>query len=226
MASFFKSLIDRFRDRQTGQKPTKPIGGKIAYFQLEAWWLSTFTEDERKYIQRQCAVEPVSEVAGVFLPDDLTTGDIVNTSQSAVEMLTMLARGLDAPKDRAIAERVYDKALELAHGGDILDAHFLYGQMIKTLYRLREQPGYPEKAIDACQRQISIAKEAAKAFRIEYPDSPQLPSHRGFNQLAIVLEKQRKFQEAIELAQQAATQGWPGDWQRRIERCRARAKKV
>ena len=119
-----------------------------------------------------------------------------------------------------------EKAEELAETeGSVLDAHFLYGQKLAIYYKDRETPGCLEKAIKACKQQIALAEKAAKAFRREYKDSP-LPSHKGYQQLAIILEKQGKFDETIELCRKADKQGWAGDWEKRIERCRKKADKA
>ncbi|MDZ7702928.1 MAG: hypothetical protein U5L04_00405 [Trueperaceae bacterium] len=77
------------------------------------------------------------------------------------------------------------------------------------------------KAIEACHQQIALSEEAKDAFLLGYEDSP-LPSHVGYRRLAIILEKQKKYQEAIDLCICAKEQGWSGDWEKRIERCRAR----
>ena len=43
--------------------------------------------------------------------------------------------------------------------------------------------------------------------------------HTGYEQLAIILEKQREYDEAIDLCKQAQKQTWSGEWDKRIERC-------
>lgn len=48
------------------------------------------------------------------------------------------------------------------------------------------------------------------------------PTHYGFKQLAIILEKQKRFAEAIEVVEEAQRQAWDGDWQNRLERLRRR----
>jgi hypothetical protein len=75
-----------------------------------------------------------------------------------------------------------------------------------------------QKAIDACMQQINLAPHAAKAFRAEYPNDDCLPAHKGYEQLAIIFEKQMRLKEAIALCQEADSQGWAGDWDRRIDR--------
>lgn len=45
-----------------------------------------------------------------------------------------------------------------------------------------------------------------------------LPSHHGYKQLAIILEKRGAYQDARSLCEQADAQGWKGDWAARIAR--------
>ena len=66
-----------------------------------------------------------------------------------------------------------------------------------------------------------MAPEAAKAFKQEYPASP-LPGHCGFRQLAIICDKQRDYSSAVRIVEEAARQGWAGDWAKRAERYRAK----
>ena len=101
----------------------------------------------------------------------------------------------------------------------------MYGEEISIYYKDRDKPEYLEKAVQACEQQIELAPKAAAAFKAEYRDSP-LPSHRGYQQLAIILEKQKNFEEAIELCEWAGKQGWAGDWDKRIERCKKKLEKA
>jgi hypothetical protein len=80
--------------------------------------------------------------------------------------------------------------------------HFLYQQMIITYYKDREKAEYTEKAVEACRNQIALAPAAAREFKAEYGEQP-LPEHKGYKQLAIILEKEGRFQDAIEVSEQA-----------------------
>lgn len=184
-------------------KPQPQIRGSIGYFGLGDWWLTTFSDEERQHILQ--VFQPLGSSG-----DSLTSGSISYTSESAVGLLQSLAGWFTKDQDRPIAHKMLDKAEELAVGSPVLDRHFLYGQEIGTYYKDREQPAYLGKAIRACRQQIAIAPEAAKAFKAEYKGSP-LPSHKGYEQLAIILEKQGNFQEAIGLSALALRQGWSGD---------------
>ncbi len=111
--------------------------------------------------------------------------------------------------------------MELADSGpDVLDRHFTYQAVIELNYAERDKdPAALAAAIAGCENQISIAANAAIAFKHMYRGS-RLPSHKGFEQLAIVREKQKNYAEAIRIAKEALSQGWAGDWEKRIVRCK------
>lgn len=99
----------------------------------------------------------------------------------------------------------------------VLDRHSVYSQFIEYWYRLRdERDGARDQAITYCHWQISLSKDAAKAWRKQHGNP--LPSHVGFKQLAIIYEKDGHLTEAVELCRQAKKDGWAGDWDRRITR--------
>ena len=102
----------------------------------------------------------------------------------------------------------------------VIDEHFFYQTKIETHYRNRDtDESALSKSIEACKQQIGISEKAKKAFLKEYDGSP-LPSHIGYKQLCIILEKQKNYDEAIRIAQTAKKQGWTGDWDKIIEKCK------
>ena len=42
--------------------------------------------------------------------------------------------------------------------------------------------------------------------------------------LAIILERNKDYDGAVRLSEEALRQGWAGDWEKRIDRCRQRSK--
>ncbi|MFB2728713.1 hypothetical protein ACE02H_14735 [Shewanella mangrovisoli] len=52
-----------------------------------------------------------------------------------------------------------------------------------------------------------------------------MPSHVGYKQLAIILEKEGDLQGALALSQKALEQGWTGDFDKRIEKLTAKLAK-
>ena len=91
--------------------------------------------------------------------------------------------------------------------------------MITIFYRDRDRaPNALRQAIIACEKQIAIAPRVKELIAHELK-CVGLPLHKGFQQLAIVCEKQKNFPEAIRLCREAERQGWYGDWGKRIARC-------
>lgn len=197
----------------------RKVNGLIGYFGLEDWWSSEFNDEERKHIVE--TFQPLGSSGQA-----LESGEISYTSQTAVALLQNLSGWFSKEKDRSIAYKLIEKAEKLSKTeGSILDVHFLYGHKLSIYYKDRDSPGGLEKAIESCKQQIAISKKAAKEFLREYNGSP-LPSHKGYHQLAIIFEKQGKFTEAINLCKQAAEQGWAGDWEKRVARCKKKEKKA
>lgn len=205
------SLLDIFRS-----KPK--IKGIIGYFGLAEWWLSTFLEAERKYIEKK--FQPLGESE-----ESLTKGNVSFRSDTAVGFLPNLAGWFARDEERHLAYKILEKAEALIHqSAKSLDIHFFYQSEIEIFYKDRDKPGGLEKAVCACRQQIDYAPKAAKAFKKEYKGEG-LPSHKGYQQLAIILEKEKRFSEAIEVCTQAMKRGWSGDWEKRIDRCKKKEKK-
>jgi hypothetical protein len=197
-----------------GQK--EKLQGSIGHFELTEWWLAEFTDEEREYIELKYM--PLG--AG---PRPLTTGEISYTTRTVVSLLSGLAGWFSKAEDFVIGKRIVEKLIQVIDSteSDILDRHFAYGQMIKTFYSARGIDATAlDRAIWACEKQISIASEAADAFQKgEFPE-PKIPWHKGYEQLAIILEKQKNHAAVIQLCTQAKEQGWGGDWDQRIQRCK------
>jgi tetratricopeptide (TPR) repeat protein len=195
------------------KKESKQIKGSIGYLGLTDWWLSAFSEPEREYIVKTFQPLGASE-------ESLIKGDISYTSETPIGLLSALAGWFNKKDDRTIAYRMIKKAEEMINDStNILNIHFLYQNKLEIYYRNRDNdPDAIEKAIEACKQQIEISPKAKIAFKKAYKDSP-LPSHKGFEQLAIIEEKQKNFEPAIKISREALKQGWAGDWKKRIERC-------
>lgn len=187
------------------------IEGSIAYYDLISWWISEFTPEEQNLIASK--YQPMGG-SGYSLIE----GKISSSSQSAAEFLLYLAGWFNDKENRHLARKILLKSESLLNkSNQVLSVHFFLQQKIEIFYKDRENSESYEIALQACRDQISLAPQAAKAFLSNYKDSP-LPSHRGYQQLAIALEKEGLFQEAINTCNLAKSQGWAGDWEKRIER--------
>jgi hypothetical protein len=99
--------------------------------------------------------------------------------------------------------------------------------MITVYYREREKsPGFLEKAIAACYRQIANSPQSIRDWRRWH--AGVIPTNKGYEQLAIIREKEGNYAEALRLSEEAMNQGWgpkPG-WQARIDRLTRRLAKA
>ncbi|MDD2354324.1 MAG: hypothetical protein PHX76_03040 [Patescibacteria group bacterium] len=201
-------------------KSQEKIGGEIAYYNLTDWWLKTFSKQGQDYIVK--TFQPLGG-SGV----DLIKGEIQYSSGSAVSLLSNLAGWFKNDKDREIGYKLLDKAEKLiTDNTDILDIHFFYQNKLEFYYRFREiDQESLNIAIEACKKQIELSPSAILAFKKEY-EHEKLPMHTGYEQLAIILEKQGEYDEAIDLCKQAQKQTWNGEWDKRIERCLKKKSKL
>lgn len=193
------------------------IQGYIFHFNLEEWWLSTFTEAERQYIEE--GYKPL------FLhgKSRLTYGNMSLGMFTLVQLLSSMASWFrKTPEDRELARRMIAKAeQEVPRERWIWLVDDLYREKIRLYYEDRSEPEMLKLAIAACEQQVAIAPSVARAIHKHYPDV-SLCGHLGFWRLARVREKEENYAEVIRLCQQAKQQGWAGNWDRRIERCQRR----
>jgi len=187
----------------------RKIEGFIGLYGLEQWWLKELNESER------------TEILSTFQPmggdsDSLISGKI-STNQKCSDFLATLAGWFKA-SDRDLGYKILHKAEDsLDSNSTVLEQHFTYNALIEFYYRDRDKgQRYLDKALKACRKQISISKAAIREFKKQ--DTNFFPSHKGFHQLSIYAEKQKNYQEALNLAKQAQADGWQGDWDKRIER--------
>ncbi|MCC6368181.1 MAG: hypothetical protein IT165_32045 [Bryobacterales bacterium] len=200
-----------------------PGSGLIGLFGLTDWWSSFFTPAERDRIEVEYTRGRLTTGSTNLHP--LTSGKVLHTSITSTRLLHEIGcAAYGTVREKALG--VFDKAEKDGQSKlrlnptYVLDLHFLYHSMIQLNYRDREKfPDALQLAVDAYRKQISIAPRAAEVFKREWR---LVPLPLGFWQLAVILEKRRNYAEAVELAMQALQQGWDGDWEKRIARCKRR----
>lgn len=220
------------------------VEGMIGYFGLVDWWINDLSEEERNYIyenQNSLGGDKKSLIKGSIVVKDIT---VINFLLGFVDYSNKdISRSITNKIFKKIESLMDDNIdiidLHLLYNSKI---KFYYKQRnIDDIFF--------KKAMQSCVDQINIAPRAMKGFIRDYEkiffhtdifsddlkvwDSKQkkyvkssereynfqAPSHTGYEQLAIVKEKQGDFIIAIKLAEQAKKEGWRGDWNKRIERC-------
>lgn len=181
-------------------------------YNLNSWWQEAFSDQERQYIEEK--------LSAFLAAGDNGDGQENKACEdgSVVGFLAHIANAFRRPPERPIANRILDKA-ETLIGNDtrVVDAHVLYDRMIEFAFSYRDPAiSSLNRTIRACEYQILIAAEVAS----ELAQNEPLPGHRGFRQLAMIREQEEDYRTVIYLCQQALQQGWSGDWQKRIDRCK------
>jgi hypothetical protein len=182
--------------------------GHFGFYALSEWWESAFSDQEKARFK-----EVYKPMGGSY--EDLFVGP-GGFNENVVWFLTMLSGFPSLKSDASITLKFLLRAEDSIEVCSMIDRHFLFHQLISTHYKLREDKMHYERAKYYCLKQISISKEVLVEFRNRYGDSSI--SHLGFQQMAVILEKEKRFAEAIVICQDALLQEWKGDWQNRIER--------
>lgn len=204
----------------------KKIKGYIKYFKLESWW-----ENLSKTQQRQIKRSLPSKDDGLSMlsVDSLLYKDISFISATKTQIITaVIQSSFTYPEDRdSIIELINKLENENVKDFELIDLHFLYSSQAKIIYKYRDSNNQAiNDVINYCDKAIKISEKLKDQFLIKYPKS-NLPSHYCFKQLAIIYEKEKKYNEALEIASQAKSQGWAGDnWDKRIEKLHNKLKKV
>lgn len=173
----------------------------LTRYGLEKWFYETFDENEKKILFNSCPL---------FLDERET-----NYSSDAY-FLSDTLMWFNKKANVIVSMKVVSKTIDLINkekSFKVIDLHFIYNNLIATLYRNRDFEGAFFLCVDICNRQIEIAPQVAIEFK---KTASYLPCHRGFEQLAIIEKKNKNWNHVVELCEQAKVQGWGGDWDKRI----------
>ena len=173
---------------------------------LLSWWHGEFTQEEQRYVENKIDVRSITH-------PDLSQGFTGSLALDATWFLT--------GDDILLARRIMAKSVERQESetGATIDRHFIYDCMIQVYYRDRNRDENAlTLAVEACEKQIALAPQVIREQPKDWEG--ELPTHLGFQQLAIVRERDRDYKDAIHLSEVALQQGWAGDWEKRIARCR------
>ena len=223
--------------------------GILQVYGLTEWWNENFSDREKILLSREYTMKYDSNYLGIDELDEniltesnvvvfYTTDDIhkINFNQKAfliqqssvISFLRELSFCVKRKGGRSTIDKINKKIEELIPHENlaIVDIHFYFMGQIGYYYSGRDlKQEFYEKMIYYCKKQIEIAPMAAKAFS-EMGSDGFIPSHTGYKRLAIILEKEKKYEEAIYYCKLALSQGWNGDWESRINRCLGRFSKL
>lgn len=187
-----KNKNDNYSKKSTNENNEwKPLyesqyDGFIGKFELDDWWEKEFTEREKNYISSK--------------KPELTSGNYSST-KSPAEFLIETSSWFTNKEDGDISLKLLKKSLSLVNRENYTELHFIYTNLIKTLYKLRdEDPNYLDECINYCKKDIKLYEEKLKYISFFKENNTHIPS---FKRLAIIYEKQNKYEKAVEISKKA-----------------------
>ena len=195
---------------QSGQD----VPGLIATLDLNDWYLNLSDEQRQKLHQYSTSSGTGGEV-------NMLERDVTRTSQTAQDYLKGVGHTAAHEKDYEFAEQILLTALEF-EDGSATSTHFTYSELIDVYYKQRkDRDDAIEKCVEYCKKDVEIADE----FVNEFGDVPRISSYK---RLAIIYEKQERYEEALEVCNQAleigTTDGTKGGFEGRKERIQEKMK--
>ena len=203
----FGRITNLFRSEQD-------VPDRIEVLGLRKWYLN-LDDGQRQKLHNH------STWFGTGGEENLLEQKVESTTQTASEYLKGVGSTAVKQKDYDFAEMVLLSALEL-DDGSATSTHFAYNGLINLYYKQRdERDDAIEECIKYCKKDIEIADD----FVDEFGEVPVIPS---FKRLAIIYEKQERYEDAVDVCEQAlkfgTTDGTKGGFEGRKERLRKKMK--
>lgn len=189
------------------------INGYIKFLKLENFWFNTLSEESRNKIL--IYLDSSNNDINLLTKESLINTEIFGSSASRISIMGILFSIIDRDSDeidKIILDKIEEEAVDEKAK---VDLHFIYQSLITQNYKKRESIEYLEKAKYYCLKQIAISEHISNYYK---KNEGFIPSHIGFKQLSIILEKEKKYSEAINYCKMAINQGWSGDWNNRISK--------
>jgi len=171
------------------------VEGLIAFYELQEWWFSSFTPDEREYIDNH--YQPIGAS-----PHRLTQGKILERNQSAPEFLNILNTWFKSSRDSTIAERIHQKLKELAAENPINRPGYYNGRHFTTYVRdfetLKKNGNFSDLE--------NLLIELVKATEAESAIDCMGVAPAYYSELAILYRKQKDYAKEISILERFAKQ--------------------
>lgn len=171
------------------------VEGLIAFYKLQEWWFSSFTNDEREYIDS--CYQPMGAP-----PHTLTRGTISERQQPAPEFLNGLNTWFRNSKDSTIAERIHQKLKEIAKEHPIIKPGYCDGRHFTTYVRdfeiLKKNSSFVELE--------KLLIELVKATEAESAIDGMGVAPAYYSELAILYRKQKEYAKEVSILDRFAKQ--------------------
>lgn len=173
----------------------KKVEGEIAYYGLQEWWFSSFTETERIYID-DC-YQPMGAP-----PHSLTKGIYKELYIPAPEFLNGLNSWFRNNQDSSIAERIHQKISELGQENPINKPGYYNGRHFTTWVRDFEML---KKNGDFCNLEKLLIGLVNSTEEQSAEDGMGVaPAY--YHELAILYRKQKEYSKEVSILERYAKQ--------------------
>lgn len=164
----------------------KIVGGYISYYELEDWWFSSFTDEEREYIDNQ--FNPLGSS-----PHTLTTGTFLKINLPAPEFLNSLNSWFKRSKDMSISNRIHSKLIEISIEHPIEKPGYYLGRHFTTWVRdlkiLKKKKEYSKLE--------DLLKNLVKATEDQNVEDGLGVAPYYYHELAILYRKQKEYSKEV-----------------------------
>ena len=171
------------------------VEGLIAFYKLQEWWFSSFTNDEREYIDS--CYQPMGAP-----PHTLTWGTISERQQPAPEFLNGLNTWFRKSKDSTIAKRIHQKLKEIVREHPIIKPGYYDGRHFTTYVRdceiLKKNNGFVELE--------KLLMELVKATEAESAIDGMGVAPAYYSELAILYRRQKEYAKEVSILDRFAKQ--------------------
>ena len=174
---------------------SEKVEGLIAFYKLQEWWFSSFTPNEREYIDNR--YQPMGAP-----PHTLTRGEILERTQPAPEFLNGLKTWFRSKADSTIAERIYQKLIELPKEHPIVKPGYYDGRHFTTYVRDFENLKKNGKFAELEDLLIELVKATEAESAVD--DMGVAPVY--YSELAILYRKQKDYVKEISILERFAKQ--------------------
>ena len=177
--------------------------GLIKYLGLESWFTSLSKDEQRLLIDK-------------YGPD--LTENQVGFNSSPSQFLSELSSFVNTKDNAVLCEKIVNKALELQTPINTEDYHFFLMHIMEFYYKNKDKPEYLELAKKYLQIGIDNSKESIKSItKNPLYNVSGAPENPFYTNLAILYKKEKKWTDIITLCEQGKKEGWPNDFDKRID---------
>ena len=171
------------------------IQGYIAYYNLVDWWLSSFSRDEREYLESK--FQPMG-IHGI----SINKGKDFETNQSVTNFLSGLSSWFNNKRDISIADRIHFKINEIAREKPVVEPGYFQGRHFSTyvsdIKSLKNNESYFE--LEGLLLNLVNATEAEGAYN-NWGVAPYY-----YNELAIMYRKHKEYSKEVSILERYANQ--------------------